>query len=106
MAAAARVGDKHRCAKTRPIAHVGGEILAPASRTVLIGALPAARVGDRARCEGGAQDVIVNGEPTVLISGRPAARVGDVTHGGVITTGDATVQIGPPARRARRRSAT
>jgi hypothetical protein len=37
----------------------------------------------------------MKGDPTVEIGGRPAARVGDATDGGKISTGCATVQIGP-----------
>lgn len=74
--------------------HLGGEIV-EGCPTVEIGDLPAARRGDRAHCEGGAYDVIMKGDPTVEIGGRPAARVGDATDGGKISTGCATVQIGP-----------
>jgi uncharacterized Zn-binding protein involved in type VI secretion len=95
MPPAARVGDKHRCNKTEPVPHGGGEILDPGSRTVFIGQENAARVGDKAWCEAGAFDVIVTGEATVLIGERPAARLGDATDGGHITTGEATVLIGP-----------
>jgi uncharacterized Zn-binding protein involved in type VI secretion len=95
MPAAARVGDKHHCEKTEPVPHGGGEIVEPGSRTVFIGEEKAARVGDKAFCQGGAFDVIVTGEPTVLIGERPAARLGDATDGGHVTTGCTTVLIGP-----------
>jgi uncharacterized Zn-binding protein involved in type VI secretion len=66
------------------VPHVGGPILPPCCPTVLIGGLPAARVGDLAVCAGG-PDVIALGSMTVLIGGQPAARMGDMTaHGGVI----------------------
>jgi uncharacterized Zn-binding protein involved in type VI secretion len=62
---------------------------------VLIGSLPAARVGDMATCVG-PPDVIAMGSFTVLIGGQPAARMGDLTaHGGVIVMGFPTVLIGP-----------
>jgi len=62
--------------------------------TVLIGGIPAARVGDLAYCNA-PPDVIAQGSPTVLIGGRMAARMGDLTaHGGVIVVGDPTVLIG------------
>lgn len=105
MPAAARVGDKHRCSKTEPVPHEGGEILDPASRTVFIGEENAARLGDKAWCEGGAYDVIVIGEPTVLIGERPAARLGDATDGGHIVTGCTTVLIGPHPQAALLREA-
>ncbi|HZF49168.1 MAG TPA: PAAR domain-containing protein [Polyangiaceae bacterium] len=94
MPAAARTGDNHRCYEADPVPHRGGEIV-EGCPTVEIGDLPAARRGDRAHCEGGAYDVIMKGDPTVEIGGRPAARVGDATDGGKISTGCATVQIGP-----------
>jgi hypothetical protein len=62
--------------------------------TVLIGMMPAARVGDMAVCVG-PPDVIVKGSPTVNICGMMAARVGDFTsHGGTIVAGFPTVNIG------------
>jgi hypothetical protein len=62
--------------------------------TVLIGMMPAARVGDMAVCVG-PPDVIVMGSPTVKICGMMAARMGDLTaHGGTIAAGFPTVMIG------------
>ena len=70
-----------------PKPHVGGPILPPGAPTVLIGGLPAARMGDMCTCVG-PPDTIVAGSPTVLIGGKPAARMGDMTaHGGVIVGG-------------------
>jgi uncharacterized Zn-binding protein involved in type VI secretion len=86
----------HTCPMvTGLVPHVGGPILPPCCPTVLIGGLPAARVGDMAVCAGG-PDVIAMGSFTVMIGGQPAARLGDVTaHGGVITApGCPTVMIG------------
>lgn len=77
-----------------PIPHVGGPIVGPGMPTVLIGGLPAARVGDMAVCVG-PPDSIVMGSTTVLIGGVPAARMGDTTaHGGSIALGLPTVLIG------------
>jgi uncharacterized Zn-binding protein involved in type VI secretion len=77
-----------------PIPHVGGPIVGPGAPTVLIGGLPAARVGDMATCVG-PPDSIVQGSATVLIGGVPAARMGDATaHGGTVTLGLPTVTIG------------
>jgi len=92
---AARVSDMHTCPMvTGVVPHVGGPILPPGCPTVLIGGLPAARMGDQATCVG-PPDVIVGGCPTVLIGGQPAARMGDSTaHGGVIILGCPTVLIG------------
>ena len=92
---AARLTDMHTCPMvTVLVPHVGGPILAPGAPTVLIGGLPAARVGDTCVCVG-PPDVIALGSFTVLISGQPAARVGDMTaHGGVITLGHFPTLIG------------
>ncbi|HXG17826.1 MAG TPA: PAAR domain-containing protein [Methylomirabilota bacterium] len=95
MPPAARAGDPHVCPMvTGVVPHVGGPILPPGCPTVLIGGMPAARVGDMAVCAGG-PDVIAMGSFTVLIGGQPAARMGDMTaHGGVIVMGLPTVMIG------------
>jgi uncharacterized Zn-binding protein involved in type VI secretion len=77
-----------------PKPHVGGPVSGPGAATVLIGSMPAARVGDMLVCVG-PPDVIVMGSATVLIGGMPAARMGDSTaHGGVIVAGFPTVMIG------------
>ena len=96
MPAAARITDMHVCPKVDPgpKPHVGGPILPPCCINVLIGGLPAARVGDMAACAG-PPDVVAFGSLAVIIGGFPAARLGDLTaHGGVITLGFPTVQIG------------
>jgi uncharacterized Zn-binding protein involved in type VI secretion len=78
---------------TGVVPHVGGPILPPGAITVLIGGLPAARMGDMCTCVG-PPDVIALGSATVMIKGQPAARMGDMTaHGGVITLGYPTVNI-------------
>jgi uncharacterized Zn-binding protein involved in type VI secretion len=91
---AARITDMHVCPMvTVLVPHVGGPILPPGGIPVLIGGLPAARVGDMAVCVG-PPDVIVLGSFTVLIRGQPAARMGDLTaHGGAIVMGYPTVLI-------------
>jgi len=76
------------------VPHIGGPILPPGCPTVMIGFLPAARVGDMAVCVV-PPDVIVQGSATVHVGFMPAARVGDMTaHGGVIVSGCMTVIIG------------
>ena len=94
-APAARITDMHVCPMvTGTVPHVGGPILPAGEPTVLIGNLPAARVGDMATCVG-PPDSIVPGSSSVLIGGMPAARMGDATaHGGSIVLGDVTVLIG------------
>ena len=95
MPAAARVGDMHVCPMvTGTVPHVGGPILPAGCATVLIGGMPAARVGDLLTCTG-PPDVIIAGSATVFIGGMPAARLGDSTaHGGTITLGCVAVIIG------------
>lgn len=98
MPPAARVSDMHQCPMVTPgvppIPHVGGPISGPGAPTVLIGGLPAAKVGDLAVCVG-PPDSIVKGSATVEIMGLPAARLGDQTaHGGAVVLGLPTVMIG------------
>jgi uncharacterized Zn-binding protein involved in type VI secretion len=66
-------------------------ILPPGAATVLIGGLPAARMGDTCGA-----DAIVKGSATVLIGGMPAARIADLTAAGgaVMPPGAPTVVIG------------
>jgi uncharacterized Zn-binding protein involved in type VI secretion len=76
------------------VPHVGGPVLPPGCPTVLIGGMPAARVGDMAVCVG-PPDVIALGSFTTLIGGMPAAQLGSLTaHGGTIVIGCPTVLIG------------
>jgi uncharacterized Zn-binding protein involved in type VI secretion len=98
MPPAARITDMHVCPMVTPgvppIPHVGGPILPPGCPTVLIGSLPAARMGDMVTCVG-PPDTILKGSATVLIGGQPAARMGDnCAHGGSIVVGLPTVMIG------------
>ncbi len=95
MSFAARVTDMHVCPMvTGTVPHVGGPVLPAGSPTVLIGGMPAARVGDMCLCSG-PPDSIVKGSATVQIGGMPAARMGDSTaHGGIIVIGCPTVLIG------------
>jgi uncharacterized Zn-binding protein involved in type VI secretion len=66
-------------------------ILPPGAPTVLIGGLPAARLGDTCGV-----DTIIKGSATVMIGGTPAARIGDMTAAGgaVLPPGTPTVLIG------------
>jgi uncharacterized Zn-binding protein involved in type VI secretion len=78
---------------TGVVPHVGGPI-AMGCPTVIIGYMPAARVGDMCTCVG-PPDAIMMGSTTVIIGGMPAARLGDPTvHGGVIVLGLPTVMVG------------
>ena len=105
MPPAARIGDMHTCPMATPgappIPHVGGPI-SLGCPTVLVGFMPAARVGDMAVCVG-PPDTIAMGSMGVMIGYMPAARLGDTTvHGGMISVGCPTVMIGemgggPPA---------
>lgn len=92
---AARITDMHVCPMTTgPVPHVGGPIMPPGCPTVLIGKMPAARVGDMVTCVG-PPDTIVLGSTTVLIGKMPAAQMGSATaHGGTVILGCPTVLIG------------
>lgn len=99
MPPAARLTDAHVCPMLNPppaaAPHLGGPIAGPGAPTVLIGGLPAAKVGDLAVCASPAPDAIIKGSATVLVTGIPAARLGDTTaHGGAVTAGLPTVMIG------------
>ncbi|WP_115717334.1 PAAR domain-containing protein [Gallaecimonas mangrovi] len=91
---AATITHMHVCPKTTgTVPHVGGPIVT-GSGNVLIGSLPAARVGDTLVCVG-PPDKVKSGSGTVLINGKKAARMGDSTdHGGAIVVGNPTVLIG------------
>lgn len=94
MPPAARITDMHVCPAPT---HVGGPVVV-GEPTVLIGYMPAARVGDQLICATG-PDVVSQGENTVLIGSSPAARLGDPTaHGGKIVVGCPTVIIGSQAQ--------
>ena len=79
MPPAARISDMHVCPMVTPgvppIPHVGGPIMMGLP-TVMIGFMPAARVGDMAVCVG-PPDAVAMGSFTVFIGGMPAA------HGGL-----------------------
>jgi len=92
---ASRITDMHVCPMvTGIVPHVGGPILPPGAITVLIGGLPAARVGDMATCVG-PPDTIALGSFTVFTMKMPQARIGDMTaHGGNIVLGCFTVLVG------------
>jgi uncharacterized Zn-binding protein involved in type VI secretion len=94
MPPAARISDMHTCPMvTGVVPHVGGPI-AMGFPTVMIGFMPAARVGDMAICAG-PPDAIALGSLTVFIGNMPAARMGDLTvHGGIVVMGFPTVMIG------------
>jgi uncharacterized Zn-binding protein involved in type VI secretion len=66
-------------------------IIPPGAVTVLIGGLPAARLGDTCGV-----DAIIKGSATVMIGGLPAARIADTTAAGgvVMPPGAVTVLIG------------
>lgn len=88
MLPAARVSDMIVSTAT---SGVPTPILPPGAPTVLIGGLPAARLGDSCGA-----DVIVKGSATVMIGGMPATRVSDLTGGGgaVMPPGALNVLIG------------
>lgn len=98
----ARVSDLHAgptCTVTGPM-----PIIPPCAVTVLVGKMPAARMGDL--CIGmmlspagvpvpAPPHPIAKGSATVLIVKQPAARIGDLCGmGGTITKGEPTVLTG------------
>ncbi|MCA9177963.1 MAG: PAAR domain-containing protein [Planctomycetales bacterium] len=92
---AARIGDTVVCpAANGPVPHVGGPIIL-GEPTVLIGMMPASRLGDQNVCVG-PPGVIAKGSATVMIGNKPAARLGDQAgHGGnIVGPGCPTVLIG------------
>jgi uncharacterized Zn-binding protein involved in type VI secretion/predicted TIM-barrel fold metal-dependent hydrolase len=92
MPPSARITDNHTC----PI-HGAGPI-SIGEPTVLVGSVPAARLGDGMICPCGV-DLIAQGEPTVLFGSMQASRIGDATaHGGAIVQGCPTVLIGSTAQ--------
>jgi uncharacterized Zn-binding protein involved in type VI secretion len=94
MPAAARVGDLHVCPLVDGVKpHVGGPIV-NGNPSVLIDGQAAATVGSVCTCIG-PPSAVAMGSATVYVGGQPVARVGDMTiHGGVITSGSPTVDIG------------
>lgn len=88
MLAAARITDLIASSATQGIPT---PIIPPGATTVLIGGLPAARMGDTCGA-----DAIIKGSVTVLIGGLPVARVADPTAAGglVLPPGCLTVLIG------------
>lgn len=66
-------------------------IIPPGAPTVLIGGLPAARMGDTCGA-----DAIIKGSATVMIGKLPAARITDLTASGgaILPPGCLTVLIG------------
>lgn len=95
MPPAATLTSMHTCPMvTVLVPHVGGPVVGPGAPNVLIGGLPAARVGDMCVCVG-PPDSIVQGSATVIIAGMPAAYMGSMTaHGGTIVMGVPNVMIG------------
>jgi uncharacterized Zn-binding protein involved in type VI secretion len=92
---AARITDIQTCPMvTGIVPHVGGPI-SLGCFTVLVSAMPQARISDMHICVG-PPGTLALGSPTVLVGGMPASRVGDLTaHGGtVVGPGAPTVLIG------------
>lgn len=90
----ARILDMHVCPMvTGVVPHVGGPIVL-GEFTVLVGKMPAARMGDMAVCIGPPDTVLGMGVKT-LIGKKPTARMGDSSaHGGTIILGCFTVLVG------------
>jgi uncharacterized Zn-binding protein involved in type VI secretion len=75
-----------------------GVLAGPGVATVLVGALPAAVLGDNHVCAfpaGNPPSPVAAGSATVLVGGMPAARLGDTAGcGAAIILGELTVEIG------------
>lgn len=100
---AARQGDIQVCSQQCVIGpstfpHIGLPLQQGSTNVRICGA-PAARQGDPTLCTCNSSvipGVITSGSPSVLINGQPAARQNSTTsHGGVITSGCASVIVGP-----------
>ncbi|MCY1059716.1 PAAR domain-containing protein [Nannocystis sp. SCPEA4] len=92
MPPSARITDGHTC----PV-HGGGPVCV-GDATIIVGNVPAARLGDGLICPCG-PDLISQGENTVIFGNMPAARLGDATaHGGALAQGCPTVLIGSTAQ--------
>ncbi len=94
----ARIGDSHNCPLTNPpptpTPHTGGPVLPAGMPTVFAGGKAVAVVGNQCTCAG-PPDVIQAGSMSVFVGGMAVARLGDATlHGGLISTGLLTVQVG------------
>lgn len=94
MSAVARVGDEHLCYMFEGVKpHKGGPILT-GTLSVMIGGRPVATVGSTCLCVG-LPDTVTAGSTSVFAGGEPVARLGDrCAHGGLITSGDSSVQVG------------
>jgi uncharacterized Zn-binding protein involved in type VI secretion len=77
-----------------PIPHVGGPILPPGCPTVLIGYLAAARVSDMAVCVGPPDVIAMGSMSVVIGSMPAARLGDQTAHGGAIVAGELTVMIG------------
>jgi uncharacterized Zn-binding protein involved in type VI secretion len=93
MLPVARATDMHVCPMvTVLVPHVGGPILMGCPN-VMVGGMPAARVGDPVVCVG-PPDAILQGSATVMIGGMPAAQMNSTTaHGGNVVLGCVTVMV-------------
>src|SRR3954471_21517101 len=95
MPAAARITDMHTCPMVEPgpKPHVGGPVVS-GETSVLIGYMPAARIGDSLICIG-PKDTLTEGSSACIIGNKPASRRGDGTaHGGKVVAGCPTGNIG------------
>ena len=79
-------GSSHTCPISGLNPHVGGPLIS-GSNNVFIAGKPAARVGDKAQCQG-IVDYLIDGHPNLLINGKPTVCKGSKTqHGGQVVDG-------------------
>lgn len=77
-----------------PIPHVGGPILPPCCPTVLVGGPPAARATDMATCVGPPDVIVKGSVTVLIGSLPAARMGDSCAHGGTIVVGLPTVLIG------------
>lgn len=77
-----------------PIPHVGGPLLPPGVPTVLINMLPAAVVGTMATCVGPPDSVVKGSATVLIGNMPAARIGDTTVHGGSIVMGSPTVMIG------------
>jgi len=77
-----------------PAPHVGGPVVGPGAKSVLLEHVAGCVVGDACTCATG-PDTTFEASSSVMYEGKYAVRVGDLTaHGGSITAGAAKVFVG------------
>lgn len=77
-----------------PVPHVGGPILPPGVPTVIISGMPAAVVSNMCTCVGPPDSIVKGSATVMIGGLPAARMGDSTAHGGVIVTGAPTVMIG------------